>query len=190
MKWEAIIIILLAFSSLSNEDRISWSERRYLSWSDFKGSPEQDGNRAALTASGISYRFIAMQRRHHVEMGHYEISAYFYPKDSWYKKELASEDLLSHEQLHFDITELHARKFRKLIRERKEVFTEEIKEEIKVIYNAVLNELNIIQEAYDRDILKEQNKYKIAFNSHKPPEKQQEWEEFIEQELIKLNAYQ
>lgn len=57
--------------------------------------------------------------------------------------------ILSHEQLHFDIAELYARKFRKQLSETQ--FSTDIKAEVKELYQKVLKELYIYQNKYDRE---------------------------------------
>ena len=54
---------------------------------------------------------------------------------------------MSHEQLHFDISELYARKMRNRLASTS--FTQNVKAEVKQIYKEVLEELEEFQNLYD-----------------------------------------
>ena len=64
------------------------------------------------------------------------IETFFYPESSWYIPETANEVILSHEQLHFDISELFARKMRERV--ARFSFTSRVKSEMKKIYEQIL----------------------------------------------------
>lgn len=125
---------------------IPWSLERRLSWNDFKGPVPPDAVPAATTASGISYKYSANLIYHEVELD-FEVNAFFYPNESWYKPDYCDDLILSHEQLHFDISELFARKMR--LKLERTSFTENVKSEIRDIYKNTLKELSEFQEKYD-----------------------------------------
>lgn len=129
-------------------ETIPWSADRKLQWSDFKGSYFKTEWAAATTATGISYVFSANEQngRQFLEI---EVICEFFPQKSWYRPELCDSVILSHEQLHFDIAELHTRKFRKRLSEFR--FSENVKEEVRNIYEQILQELRIFQNKYDRE---------------------------------------
>ncbi len=172
-----IVIIVLLFLSFNRQEEMVWNEAIKLSWRDFRGTPDYNKKAAAITASGISYNLSATVIKKGAVAINYDVKSFFYPNDSWYKKELANETVLLHEQLHFDITELHARKFRKILSER--TFTENVKAEVREIYASINNELLTLQKQYDKA-----TNYSIA------KEKQLEWVEIIRKELIKYKDYQ
>lgn len=165
------LLLLLSFSFIADEPAISWSEHYRLSWKDFRGKPDKGSDIAAITASGISYELSATIKGSKVDVD-CKIAANFYPEKSWYKKELADSIVLAHEQLHFDITELHARKFKKAI--DKAVFTENVKQEMNLIYDRINRELDAYQHRYD-----------TATDYSRDPEKQHEWGKKIARELRK-----
>jgi len=106
---------LMMMSTGANEpDIIYWSDMEKLEWSDFEGRPRYDYNQvSALTSSGIvDYKGCKDDKII------YKIRAYFEKKNSWVKKEAFTDYHLAHEQLHFDITELFARKLRKMLAQR------------------------------------------------------------------------
>ncbi|WP_420399128.1 DUF922 domain-containing protein [Flagellimonas sp.] len=144
------IICLLLFGFLGwgqeIEEGILWDASKRLSWSDFKGKVPPAAEPAATTASGISYRYSANLIHHEVKLD-FEVNAYFYPNESWYKPEVCDELILSHEQLHFDIAELFARKMRNKL--RRTSFSDNVKQEIRDIYQDILQELQDFQDQYD-----------------------------------------
>ncbi len=143
--------ILCLFSSLlsfAQQEEVLWSADVQLKWADFKGQPDRTSPVAAVTASGISYEFSSLERNGHYEVD-YTVSTFFYPEQSWYKPEVCDALILSHEQLHFDISELFARKMRKRMAETQ--FTKNVKAEVKAIYRDVLKELARFQKRYDQE---------------------------------------
>lgn len=128
------------------EETIPWRSDRKLSWSDFKGKVPLDAVAAAITASGISYSYSANLLHHEVDLD-FEVKTFFYPNESWYKPAICDSIILSHEQLHFDIAELYARKMR--LKLERTSFSENVKQEIRVIYKGILKELSDFQERYD-----------------------------------------
>ena len=56
---------------------------------------------------------------------------------------------MGHEQLHFDITEVYARKLRQELAKTK--FSKNAKAEVKEIYRNILKELNDFQNKYDSE---------------------------------------
>lgn len=106
-------IVLLSFlilgsSNKPKDDVIYWSDDRPLTWSDFQGDPNYDyGDISALTSSGILH-FKGCENDKII----YEIKAYFEKDYSWVKEEALTDHHLQHEQIHFDITQLYAKKLK------------------------------------------------------------------------------
>lgn len=164
------ILFATAFKvSCQEENAIRWAPDHRLSWSDFKAQPPKDSRVAAITASGISYRFSALEKGGQMEVD-CNIETFFYPESSWYIPETANEVILSHEQLHFDISELFARKMRERV--ARFSFTSRVKSEMKKIYEQILKELQTFQKRYDEET-----------NFSREVEKQTEWNNKIAQAL-------
>ena len=100
------------------------------------------------------------------------MNAYFYPNESWYKPDICDDFILGHEQLHFDISELFARKMRRKL--RRTSFSDNVKAEIRKIYKDILKELKDYQELYD---------WETDFSRNR--EKQLEWNKKITEALKK-----
>jgi len=79
----------------------------------------------------------------------FTVRTYFYPQKSWYKPEICNAVILSHEQLHFDIAEMFARKMRQQLAATR--FTSNIKAEVREIYEQINRELADFQRQYDRE---------------------------------------
>ncbi|MEX0314157.1 MAG: DUF922 domain-containing protein [Allomuricauda sp.] len=167
------IIGLLLFGFFGHtqeiEEGVLWNKDFKLSWSDFKGKVPPAAVPAATTASGISYKYSANLIHHEVELD-FEVNAYFYPNESWYKPTICDDLILSHERLHFDITELFARKMRNKL--SRTSFSENVKAEIRKIYRETLEELQKFQERYDWET-----------NFSRNAAKQLEWNKRIAKEL-------
>lgn len=143
-----LVFLWTSFCAAQDYETIPWSEKR-LTWKDFKGEPPASDRVAATTASGISYQFSTSGTRNTFKVD-LEISTHFYPQKSWYKPSLSDEIVLSHEQLHFDISELFARKLRQELSEAH--FTpDNVKSKIKTSYNKNNKALNEFQNQYDED---------------------------------------
>lgn len=139
--------MLTSFQPFQNYETISWNADKRLSWDDFKGKPPINSRAAAITASGITYRFSTSGTRDDMEVD-FKIDTYFYPTKSWYQEKLVDDVILSHEQLHFDISELYARKMEARLAE--ETFTHNnVKAKVKSIYKEILKEVDDFQNQYD-----------------------------------------
>ncbi|CAM4190737.1 DUF922 domain-containing protein [Zobellia roscoffensis] len=144
----ALCLCVCSVVSSQEEEVILWNADRKLQWSDFKGSYFKTEWAAATTASGISYSFTSFKKEGQLYLD-FVVQSEFYPNKSWYRPELCDSVILSHEQLHFDISELYARKMRERL--AKAQFTMNAKAEVRAIYKTVLKELSDFQNKYDRE---------------------------------------
>lgn len=158
----------------AQEEVMLWEPTLRLQWSDFKGDPPESKRIAATTASGISYNYSAKGSRGNYTLD-FEVQTYFYPKKSWYHPELCDAVVLSHEQLHFDISELFARKLRIRLSEGR--FSENVKAEVRRIFANVNEELSAFQ-----------NRYDLETNFSRDREAQAEWNRQISQLLQRTQS--
>lgn len=96
---------------------IVWSAARRLDWKDFKGKPPAGTLGGALSA--ISHDYAVGCRDQVLQV---RVQTIFMPRQSWVTYRIASSGLASrvglvHEQIHFDLAEVYARRIRKLFRE-------------------------------------------------------------------------
>ncbi len=174
--YKFLILTFFTCFLYQEETTITWSENLVLEWSDFKGEPKPVGDAVATTASGISFGFSTTRSSSGLEDYSFHIAAHFYPDKSWHVNEPLSNVVLNHERLHFDITELYARKFRQRIENT--TFTNAINSQMERINNAINTELGELQNKYDTETNHSQN-----------IEKQIAWQNFITNELDKLSNY-
>lgn len=142
------LFLLSFYSAVDPTEKIAWSEERRLTWEDFKGTPRGLDDYVASTSSGISFAYSVGVARGELHLN-YTVESNFYPYSSWIVTEHASEYILRHEQTHFDISELHARKFRKRLAERE--FSLEPKEELDSMYQTIEAERRAMQKKFDAD---------------------------------------
>lgn len=170
MKFIAILLLLSLSTSLEGDAvKISWSENRQLIWEDFQGVPDTGDSFVASTNSGISFSFSYKVKNQKMTMD-YEVQCNFYPELSWYKAGLVTDYILKHEQTHFDISELYARKLRKVMEETS--FSNNPKVEVNKLYQNLENARQQMQIKYD---------FETDHSKNEPVEIQ--WRNFIAKEL-------
>lgn len=167
---------MLFFIQNDNEPVMSWNANYKLTWNDFKAKPKYTTSAVATTASGITFGFSIKESDARVISFTTEVHAHFYPEQSWYKPERADGHVLRHEQLHFDITELHARKFRKRISLLKT--TNDVAKRLRAIHKNINKELAAFQNQYDAE-----TDFSRSF------EVQHQWETRVAKELKKLDYF-
>lgn len=167
------------FSSSPSEDgggltgrEIKWKSNQRLSWDDFKGKPDRFTYMDAVTESGIVFNWSCDWSGFHTE-----VFAMFDPGKSWVKRSSASAYLLEHEQAHFDITEIHARKLRKRLSELSNPCRMGSRG-IQSIADKVYKESAAMQNLYDEETYHSKNR-----------KKQAEWLKKISSELKRLERW-
>ena len=144
---KSLFAFLVLLFVIQTPDHIDWSESRKLRWSDFKMKAPPCNNHAALTNSGMSMDLELRNNEFKVT-----VHAKFNPDKSWKKEGLKEEAyLLQHEQLHFDITELYARKLRKTFLERRWTMDDDFNSLFQDLYNANQDMLWSVQDVYDKE---------------------------------------
>lgn len=124
-----------------NEKIVSWKTKRKLAWEDFLSEPKKEGDAVASTSTslGLSYQVRENQLTYH-------ITCDFSKEKSW--GSLKTEYILAHEQAHFDITEIHARKLYEALHQY-EFNPVSFKTDISAIYNQIVKEKEDMQKRYD-----------------------------------------
>lgn len=92
-----------------------WSAERRLTWADFQGPPVMSSDAVATTATVVDYQMSCNGAEFT-----WQIVSRFVPKASWVKPGhlliRQSAQTLLHEQAHFDLSEVHARRARETLR--------------------------------------------------------------------------
>lgn len=115
--WLSLVLVLslLGIQQITNAQtatEILWQTNRKLTWADFKAPPAKGHKASALT--NASMQFYLQQEGNVIKI---DTRVFFRTDGSWVKPNAHQDNLLQHEQTHFDIHELFARKFRKYIDE-------------------------------------------------------------------------
>ena len=94
-------------SIVKDSDEILWESQRKLVWEDFTGIVDTSSNAEAQTY----YQIKIIDSYFEKNLPKYRLGCYFIKSNSWTKTN--EKIALQHEQLHFDIAEIFARKIRK-----------------------------------------------------------------------------
>ncbi|WP_272150922.1 hypothetical protein [Tenacibaculum aiptasiae] len=161
---------LIDFNEIENDTMITWNNKNKIKWSDFKGEKTIYSNSKAESGIGIN-----MEPFLHKNLVYeYLVFAYFDKKKSTTK--VQNDYLLKHEQMHFNIGEIFARRIRKEIIKQKESNVENIYYE--KIYNRLYNKCLDFHRKYDEETKHSKDFYK-----------QKEWNNLILDELNSLEKY-
>jgi hypothetical protein len=138
------------------EKKIVWNENRKLKQIDFKGSIKNRPFEAA-TSSYFGYEYSGRVFQGKVK---FIVTTQFDCERSYFKGTYQVDTVLAHEQGHFDMTELYARKFFKKISEDIKNM-KDLESNVSIIYDDFTKELQIEQDRYDSDIYPNQAKQAI-----------------------------
>ena len=158
-------------STTNDDNYVYWSERK-LTWSDFQGKVPADSKFDALTHSAISLDYEGQG----VTLK-FNIESIFDPRKSW-KKEGVNQYILQHEQVHFDITEYHARVLRKKLKTNRYKSIDTVNDEIRSMFNDSFTKANEMQLKYDEQTNHSMNR-----------KKQRKWNKKIKKLLKKTRSY-
>ncbi len=170
----SLLLFTMSLASLraqeAGEDALTWSSGRKLNWSDYKASPNPKSDAAATTSTSLSIDY-------HISAEHfsYTIKSWFSRSRSWGRDK--TDYILSHEQGHFDIAEVYARK----LHQRMSAYQfnkRTYQKELNSIYNEVADEKAAVQQQYDRETRHSIDK-----------EKQAEWLKKISKMLEELKDF-
>jgi len=153
------------------EKEILWNPDRKLKVSDFKGSTN-DKPFVAATNAYFGYNTRIKPKENIVIV---EVDTYFNCELSYFKNNKNQSLVLNHEQLHFDITELYARKFTQRLQLEVKSFKDLVKN-VERIGNEVHKELQLKQDAYDTDVYSDLSQ-------------QSSWDEWTKMGLKELDIY-
>jgi hypothetical protein len=163
--------LLISIGTKASDSLFIWTESRPLQWNDFSRHLNDNSQFDAEVFAEVRYKYTFSA----ITDFKFEVVAVFNKNTSWSRISRQTEDLLKHEQLHFDIAELYARKLKAEF--EKYNYTENFEQEVQEIFNTLKNEYRLMQLKCDEDTNHSLNK-----------EKQLEWEAFIFNELLKMKS--
>jgi hypothetical protein len=170
-----VFMISIMSMSFIGEDEcvITWSPQRKLNWDDYKGKPKP-----RFAAASTVY---SLGRNIYEEEGKVKarIEAFFYCNDSWKKEQWISDEVLSHEQKHFDIVELYARKLRQQIASLTCSDLKDAERKIDSLYAIVSKDMDVYQDTYD-----------AATDGSMNGDEQRKWNKKLDEELLLTKKWQ
>ncbi|CAL2055711.1 hypothetical protein [Tenacibaculum sp. 190524A05c] len=155
---------------IENDTIIIWEKDNKISWDNFEGSKLVNKNMKAESAIGIMIQPFDIDELYY----DYLVFSYFHKNKSTTK--VLSKHLLNHEQMHFNIGEIYARKMRKVILKQRKINPDSIK--VQEVHSNFFLEYSLFSKEYDKE-----TKHSVI---HK---KQKEWDKKILNKLKELEAY-
>jgi len=150
-------------------DTIIWQKDSLLSREDFKG-------RVTKQWAGCCATFLMVEPVETDGNILFSVQAVFIKSKSNIIQ--TSDYILKHEQLHFDICELYARKLRKMMTETDFKKVKNIQHEIQTMYNKVNMEFGKYENKYDEDT-----------NHGENPAKQKVWSDDVAGQMKELDQF-
>jgi hypothetical protein len=154
----------------------AWKQGQNLTWDDFQArAPRSAGEPSAVTDTGFRVQLECRE-----EFLDIRVAAEFHRNSSWVKAGRKSAELLRHEQGHFDLTELYARRMRKAVRDARIGCADDRQAEAagKKIFARLDREWENAEKQYDADT-----------NYGTDLGKQKETSERIARQLSELSGY-
>jgi len=94
---------------------LTWPQHPTLTWDDFQAQPPKVAvYPSALSDTGFKYQLLCRNGLLDIDS-----HAFFSPSGSWVKPSDKNAELLKHEQGHYDMAELYARRLRRAIQDAK-----------------------------------------------------------------------
>ena len=187
------IFFFIGFISLMNfsfvkDDFILWQENKKLKIQDFRADNKDTVkvNRQQFLGaiSAIRIEYSSFQRNKN-SVPDFSIKTYFDPNESWML--LKNDYVLQHEQIHFDLTELYARKMRKSVESLRQKNITNIS-----IYRKKIQHWNVMKEKASNQFDADNQDYYIKIGQkilfQKNP-KQEAWKKKVDRELFQYNLF-
>lgn len=166
------------FQSPATASELAWSSSRPLTWEDFRGKPPTDGEEQARTVYLLSFE----SRCRGVEFT-FNVTALMLPTQSWVKPFVQATQaggvrVLRHEQTHFDLTEIYARRMRRFFKD---------------LYDPCGQPDERLREAVDRYVKEEsdaQGRYDSETQYGRNDQAQARWDHDVSEMLSSLAAFE
>lgn len=176
MKFVTVILLIAACLSgiITNAqvaDTIPWQSKQTLSWTDYKGLPDAQSHFTALTHAEIKYKVTV-----HRSLARFEFVTFFMKKSSW-TKTTRDPVLLEHEQIHFNIAELHKRMMMQVLNTREFSFNG-FEATIKNIGDSINLLRHNMDNAFDADVANMRDNIRVN-----------KWKKDIAEALDRLRLY-
>ncbi|MFL5773866.1 MAG: hypothetical protein ACJ75F_11950 [Flavisolibacter sp.] len=136
-------VVISNVTAEETNEYIPWTQTQRLSWDDFQCEPKRGTDAVASTSTslGIAYQLQNGKLTYH-------ITCNFSKVKSWGL--MRTDYILAHEQGHFDITEIFARKLNEAL-QNYEFNRRTFKRDINDIYQNIVAQKEEFQKMYDED---------------------------------------
>jgi hypothetical protein len=159
-------IFLLSVITNAQDNSIKWEENKSLQWVDFSGKENDTSRFDAECYAEICYSYTFYD----LDDFDFEVEARFDKNTSWSRKGKQSDELLKHEQLHFDIAQLFANELKHEFENFN--YTKNYQQEIVELFQKKKLEYKLMQQQYDDETNHSLNK-----------QKQKEWFDLVYTQL-------
>lgn len=162
------------------EKEILWSRARKLKIENFQASTQnRPGVAGPVTVMTYTISINIINGKHRIES-----KALFYPRDSYFLQTDDSSDVLAYCQVHFDLTEISARKFTKAIQEEdwSNYSGSELERRLQQLHKAIHSEHLILSDEYSKAV--QTNPSSLAVWQAKAQRELAELEAYSEKELV------
>lgn len=157
-------------------ESVPWSDRP-LTWDDFRGTPPSGGDENARTVYILSF-----ESRCRGEAFTYKVTALFFPERSWVTPQVLADragkvQVLAHEQTHFNLTEVYARRMRRYF---------------SGLYDACRQTdaaINAAVERFAKEESEAQQRYETETNHGLVPHRQAAWNRDVSEMLTSLSVF-
>jgi predicted secreted Zn-dependent protease len=173
----ALLVLLLISNTLWSQ-RIEWKENKKLVWSNFKSKINNQRGKDIVAYTHCGWAYSVIKSSNPKDDAKVTIETIFNEDKSWKDDKRINDYVLNHEQKHFDIAEIFARKIRKEIAEKIKT-TSDYDKYFQTLYNRIVKDYKNFQALYDGVTEHGMNK-----------EKQAEYDTLISNELEQLKNFQ
>jgi len=172
-----IFLILFLPTNYLWSQRIEWKEDRKLVWSNFKSTKNNQHGKDIVAYTHCGWIYSVVKSSNPKGAAKVNIETIFNEDKFWKDHTKITEYVLNHEQKHFDIAEIYARKIRKEVVSKIKT-SGDYDRYFQTIYNRILQDYRNFQALYDGVTEHGMNK-----------EKQSEYNAIISNELEQLKDY-
>ena len=170
------LLSLLIFSQLKSQ-KIEWNENRKLVWNDFKSKKNNQHGKDVVAYTHCGWIYSVTKSTNLKGEVKVNVKTIFNEDQSWKDDQRINDYVLNHEQKHFDIAEVYARKIRKEVA-LKIKKSGDFDRYFQGLYTRILKDYKNFQALYDKVTQNGMNK-----------EKQSEYDRMISDELEQLKDF-
>ncbi|MBW7674390.1 DUF922 domain-containing protein [Chryseobacterium chendengshani] len=175
---KCIFLALLLIYGTAWSQRIEWGPEKKLVWNNFKSKINNQYGKDIVAYTHCGWVYSVVKSSNPKGAAKVNIETVFNEDKSWKDDKRINDYVLNHEQKHFDIAEIYARKIRKEIIEKIKT-TSDYDKFFQTLYNRIVKDYKNFQALYDGVTEHGMNK-----------EKQAEYDILISSELEQLKNYQ